>query len=299
MWGILKRKVEKDHVSNIQQLRDVIMEEWKRMPTTTCAALVNSMPRRIKVVLDNNGAPTKLSWVQAWHSSLSPAEVAISLPLGLMSLNSTHLPLITLPAVPHHHKLLVPLTPTTLSGLIVCVCYCICYVLVFVVVVTLGIHTLVAVLCIPFLNLFSFFALLACLLFIKAFYLLLDPDFCLRWFLSPPHDKMKPANMGPTGKFLDIRQGDRSIEDYAEDFVGMASQSATEKICLMVMFWGGLADPFKSMMPYWAPEESRACSVLLAHRVRSRARSVPGAHRVRSRARSVPGAHRVRSRARS
>ncbi len=60
MWGILKRKVEKHHVSNIQQLRDVIMEEWKRMPT--CAALVNSMPMRIKAVLDNNGAPTKY-----WH----------------------------------------------------------------------------------------------------------------------------------------------------------------------------------------------------------------------------------------
>ncbi len=43
-WGILKQKVEKHHVSNIQQLRDVIMEEWKRMPATTCAALVNSMP---------------------------------------------------------------------------------------------------------------------------------------------------------------------------------------------------------------------------------------------------------------
>ncbi len=57
MWGILKRKVEKHHVSNIQQLRDVIMEEWKRMPATTCAAPVNSMPRRIKAVLD--GAPTK------------------------------------------------------------------------------------------------------------------------------------------------------------------------------------------------------------------------------------------------
>ncbi len=39
MWGFLKRKVEKHHVSNIQQLHDVIMEEWKRMPATTCAAL--------------------------------------------------------------------------------------------------------------------------------------------------------------------------------------------------------------------------------------------------------------------
>ncbi len=32
MWGIFKWKVEKHHVSNIQQLRDVIMEEWKSMP---------------------------------------------------------------------------------------------------------------------------------------------------------------------------------------------------------------------------------------------------------------------------
>ncbi|XDV18176.1 hypothetical protein PO909_023929 [Leuciscus waleckii] len=53
LWVILKRKVEKRHVSNIQQLRDVIMEEWKRIPATTCAALVNSMPRRIKAVHDN------------------------------------------------------------------------------------------------------------------------------------------------------------------------------------------------------------------------------------------------------
>ncbi len=58
MWSILKRKVEKHHVFNIQQLRDVIMEEWKRMPATTAAALVNSISRRIKAVLDNNCAPT-------------------------------------------------------------------------------------------------------------------------------------------------------------------------------------------------------------------------------------------------
>uniref|UniRef100_A0A8C2BPW4 Tc1-like transposase DDE domain-containing protein n=1 Tax=Cyprinus carpio TaxID=7962 RepID=A0A8C2BPW4_CYPCA len=43
LWGILKQKVEKHHMSNIQQLRDVIMEEWKRIPAKTCAALVKSM----------------------------------------------------------------------------------------------------------------------------------------------------------------------------------------------------------------------------------------------------------------
>ena len=58
LWDVLKRKV-KCHVSNIHQLSDVIMEEWKRVPATTCAALVNSMARRIKAMLDNNGAHTK------------------------------------------------------------------------------------------------------------------------------------------------------------------------------------------------------------------------------------------------
>ncbi len=68
MWGILKRKVEKHYVSNIQQLRDVLMEEWKRMPATACAALVNSMPRRINAVLDNNGALLNIDTLtQFWH----------------------------------------------------------------------------------------------------------------------------------------------------------------------------------------------------------------------------------------
>ncbi len=62
LWGILKRKVEERKVSNIHQLRDVFMEEWKRTPVATCEALVNSMPKRIKVVLENNGAHTNY-----WH----------------------------------------------------------------------------------------------------------------------------------------------------------------------------------------------------------------------------------------
>ncbi len=39
-----------------QQLPDVIMESGRGSQQTTCAALVNSIPRRIKAVLDNNGA---------------------------------------------------------------------------------------------------------------------------------------------------------------------------------------------------------------------------------------------------
>ena len=65
LWGILKRKVEVWKVSNICQLRDVVMEEWKSIPVATCEALVNSMPRRVKAVLDNDGGHTKY-WQLTW-----------------------------------------------------------------------------------------------------------------------------------------------------------------------------------------------------------------------------------------
>ncbi len=59
LWGILKRKVEERKVSSIHQLRDIVMEEWKRTPVATCEALVNSMPKRVKAVLENYGGHTK------------------------------------------------------------------------------------------------------------------------------------------------------------------------------------------------------------------------------------------------
>ncbi len=62
LLGILKRKVEERKVSNIHQLCDVIMKEWKRTPVATCEALVNSMHKRVKGVLENNGGHTKY-----WH----------------------------------------------------------------------------------------------------------------------------------------------------------------------------------------------------------------------------------------
>ncbi len=62
LLGILKRKVEERKVSNIHQLCDVITEERKRTPVATCEALVNSMPKRVKAVLENNGGHTKY-----WH----------------------------------------------------------------------------------------------------------------------------------------------------------------------------------------------------------------------------------------
>ena len=59
LWGILNRKVEVCKVSNICQVCEVVMEEWKSIPVATCEALVNSMPRRVKAVLDNDDGHTK------------------------------------------------------------------------------------------------------------------------------------------------------------------------------------------------------------------------------------------------
>ncbi|KAI5106426.1 hypothetical protein C0J45_4123 [Silurus meridionalis] len=57
LYGILYWKVEKRITSSSSVLQN--LEEWKSIPATTCAALVNSMPRRIKAVLDNNAVHTK------------------------------------------------------------------------------------------------------------------------------------------------------------------------------------------------------------------------------------------------
>ncbi len=51
--------MEEGKVSNIHQLSDVVMEEWKGTPVATCEALVNSMPKKVKAVLENNGGHKK------------------------------------------------------------------------------------------------------------------------------------------------------------------------------------------------------------------------------------------------
>ncbi len=69
-------------------------------------------------------------------------------------------------------------------------------------------------------------------------------------------DRISAASMGPAGKLINIRQGEGSIEEYAGRFWEVARRSATEKTCLLVFFWGGLAEPLRARMPYWNPEES-------------------------------------------
>ncbi len=61
--------------------------------------------------------------------------------------------------------------------------------------------------------------------------------------------------MCPAGKLFNIREEDGSIVEYARHFWKVAHWMATEKTCLLVFYWGGLAEPFKSLL-YWVPEES-------------------------------------------
>lgn len=59
LWGILKRQVEHHSPSNNQALKDVILEEWKKIDVAKCCQLVHSMPRRLGAVIANNGGHTK------------------------------------------------------------------------------------------------------------------------------------------------------------------------------------------------------------------------------------------------
>ncbi len=91
-----------------------------------------------------------------------------SLSPGLVSLNSTHLSLITLPAVLNHHGLFIHLTPATLPVGIVYVCVLsLCF-------LTLGTHALCAVFCVPVVYLFCFLPCWPFWFIIKKMFLHLD-----------------------------------------------------------------------------------------------------------------------------
>ncbi len=51
LWGILKRQVEHHSPSSIQSLKEVILEEWKKIDLAKCRQLVHSMPRRLVLSL--------------------------------------------------------------------------------------------------------------------------------------------------------------------------------------------------------------------------------------------------------
>ncbi len=59
LWGILKRQVEHHSPSSIQSLKEVILEEWKKIDLAKCRQLFHYMPRRLGAVIKNHGGHTK------------------------------------------------------------------------------------------------------------------------------------------------------------------------------------------------------------------------------------------------
>lgn len=61
LWDHLGRKVQehKPHPKNRAELITVLEEEWMKIEENVLENLVNSMPRRIKAVIENKGNPTK------------------------------------------------------------------------------------------------------------------------------------------------------------------------------------------------------------------------------------------------
>ncbi len=61
IWDVVEREICIMDVqpTNLQQLRDVIMSIWTKISEECSQQLVESMPRRIKVILKAKGGPTR------------------------------------------------------------------------------------------------------------------------------------------------------------------------------------------------------------------------------------------------
>jgi len=58
LWADLKRRIELRFPRDIAKLRQFLTEEWESTPRSTCSNLVNSMPDRMRAVIDAEGHKT-------------------------------------------------------------------------------------------------------------------------------------------------------------------------------------------------------------------------------------------------
>jgi transposase len=59
LWNDLKRRVEQHNACNIEELTQVLYDEWYATSTDFLAKLAESMPRRCQLVVENEGHKTK------------------------------------------------------------------------------------------------------------------------------------------------------------------------------------------------------------------------------------------------
>lgn len=59
LWSILDANIRKRKISNKNDLKTALIEEWARIPCATTKKLVESYPNRLKTVTDQKGGHTK------------------------------------------------------------------------------------------------------------------------------------------------------------------------------------------------------------------------------------------------
>lgn len=59
LWAILDTNVRKRQISNKEELKAALLEEWSKIAPEVTKKLVDSMPKRLKMVVDNKGGHTK------------------------------------------------------------------------------------------------------------------------------------------------------------------------------------------------------------------------------------------------
>lgn len=59
LWDFLDRQIRKHHISSKESLKNALMEEWNKIPSSLTAKLVNSMPKRLDAIIKSKGHPTK------------------------------------------------------------------------------------------------------------------------------------------------------------------------------------------------------------------------------------------------
>ena len=59
VWAYLEKNIRKHHISSRQTLIDALKEEWEKLDVNFLKKIVESMPKRLKAVIDNKGYPTK------------------------------------------------------------------------------------------------------------------------------------------------------------------------------------------------------------------------------------------------
>jgi len=59
IWSILKRKVSKGNPANKENLWNLIVDEWNKIPYDTIQSLYSSMPQRLASVIKSKDSPCK------------------------------------------------------------------------------------------------------------------------------------------------------------------------------------------------------------------------------------------------